>query len=278
MAEENIKTRDELQDEILKFARSIAEEFPEMAEIMEKSIPRIEKDVMDHFSSGVVSHIRGFVFGGLKFNSSLVPAESVLLIKFIGEHAKIMEESGNAEALHRARELERGFTLGLQYARVKKDFEESQQELMNLGIHAMVRGFDENLIDEDKKLRMKSLEEKVIELAKEQDVVIKELKEFALHEVSYNSRATMLAKEITAAKIRRLNRISATSNDVLEKKNAQEVLAKMKKMLLVEKKQREWNAIQKGCEEYFKANEDQSDEMEEDGQRRVILGIVMTNL
>jgi len=233
MTENEIKTEGQLKEELLNFVNSVATEFPRSRKSMERSIPQIKADVVEHFSPNIVFKVGLYLSGIIAREGAegLTDQEAEFLIKLVVEHEKIMEESGNNDALLRTQKLERVMTLGLRARKIIESAGESMREASGMMLEACMHRDDENFVDDEKTSKLERLTKKAKELTKEKCAILEEIgSEGADPEIQMQT--TILAKEIVAAKIRRLNRISATIEDICEKNRSEELIAKIKKQRL----------------------------------------------
>ncbi|MFA6097097.1 MAG: hypothetical protein WC788_05715 [Candidatus Paceibacterota bacterium] len=266
---------EELKQKVIDFVKGIAQEFPNAGKRMENSIQLIEDDVRESFSGRLLLHLGSYLGKTMSEESpeNLTQKELEVLIKAAGEYIVISEEAGNRETSTRAQNLKKILGLELRSVRLVDTASSSAKEVMGMMMEAMASGADCDLADDEKMRKLREVEARAIELSKEKDLILTEV---VPEEVRYDAKRTELAKEIISSMIRRLNRAPANHQDMLEKKCAEDILAKIKLVLKIDKKEQEWEALKGECGEVFGGSgEDLNDVLDMRAGGPVIVGLVM---
>lgn len=271
-----MKTEEELKQGLLNFARSICEEFPNAGRRMKSSILDIEKNVRENFSIEVVLTVGsdlGEVMSAEAALMNITLRDVEALIEATGEHIKVQKEDGNQEAMASAQKLKKALELELRSGRLREKGISIAKELKGLvgdesifdpdlaiGIYSgyveMAKGKKPEKIPELAKnleraetiLKIHSLKDRVMNLSKERKAIMKEARP---DETLYDLKKIALAKDIIALKIKRLEKSTMNYENVKEKKDAEVLLEKIKKMIQIGQKDLEWHALAKELGEYF---------------------------
>lgn len=275
MKENGIKTKAELQNDIIGFVRSIGEEFPIVGSKMRSSMQEIENGIMHDFSPNLVSNV-GFHVGQMmkdetsKFKNT---QDIQKVICAIDEHFMAVKGSEKLEKLAEIKTLKRCLELEMKTENVMKRNALIIQGLKDLvgdgsildsngmvgiftGFVAMAKGkkpeeiagFANDLERAERIVKIFDLKDDAEKLECEKQEVIAEL---ASTGNLLNARKMRLAKEIVGLKLKRLMRNLASYDDVREKRETGKLFEKMKVLVRIGNKEIQWNKIDQDCSRYF---------------------------
>ncbi|MFZ2969599.1 MAG: hypothetical protein WA063_00470 [Minisyncoccia bacterium] len=252
MTTEDIKTKeDELKRKSLNYVMSIAEEFPGARIEMDEAIPCIEADLANGLSRHIIPHIISHLNSAMEGEeiAGLSIEEMDLLTDAVYEHDAILRENKeeNKGALADAKKLKKILDLEFRKATTFKDAIKIRDELLVQWQKAdsmdPLGEVDDQWISD-----MKGLIERTSKMLNETKEIFHEV---ASDASLYGISEVEVAINILTSKIKRLNRISVSYKDVEENKRAQALLAKLKKVSHIRRKEQEWKEIELELREFL---------------------------
>lgn len=269
------KERIELQKKIEKYLKSLLVEFPNIMRRMyeDGSFASIQDIVKNRFSRTTVDGMSSYFVKIFREETIgyITLGDVKILLEIVEKRIQVLQgENGDISGLEALRKCLNTEVAG---SKLMKDEEAIRSELKNLtsdrsllslevasaissGFIEISNGKKPEDIGDLKKLILKAeslvrMQQLAVESEKifaEKVSIVKNVQEFG------NARdldKLILTKEALRQRIRDLNRHMENHQDIVAKEQAEKILAKINKIIQIEKKLQEWMDVANQCEMYF---------------------------